>query len=142
MKVERIIRTDRPIEQVFGYLSDFTTTTEWDPGTVRTERESGDGGVGTVYRNVSKLMGRKTALTYTVTDLVPNERISLRGVNKTVVAQDTMTLRSVGSGTEVTYTAEFEFSGFVRYLAPLLKPALTKLGNDGKAGMTTALARL
>jgi len=141
MKVERTIRTDRPIEQVFGYLSDFTTTTEWDPGTVRTERDSG-GGVGTVYRNVSKLMGRETALTYTVTDLVPNERISLRGVNKTVVAQDTMTLRSVGSGTEVTYTAEFEFSGLVRYLAPLLKPALTKLGNDGQAGMTTALARL
>ena len=37
-------------DRVFEYLSDFTTTTEWDPGTVA-ERVSGDGGVGTTYRS-------------------------------------------------------------------------------------------
>ena len=46
---------------VFAYLSDFTTTTEWDPGTVRTTRESGDGGIGTRYRNVSRFLGRETS---------------------------------------------------------------------------------
>ena len=38
---------------MFAYLSDFTTTNEWDPGTVSTERVSGDGGVGTTYHNTS-----------------------------------------------------------------------------------------
>ncbi len=142
MKIQRIVKTDRPIGQVFDYLSNFTSTTDWDPGTVRTDRESGDGGVGTVYHNVSRFMGRETELTYTVIDLVPNERIQLRGVNQTVTAQDTMTFRSAAGGTEVTYEAEFEFSGFAKYLAPLLKPALAKLGNDAEAGMTKALARL
>jgi hypothetical protein len=36
MKVQRTIVVDKPLEAVFGYLSDFTTTTEWDPGTVVT----------------------------------------------------------------------------------------------------------
>jgi len=142
MQIERTVRTDRPIDQVFAYLSDFTTTADWDPGTVRVERESGDGGVGTTYHHVSTFLGRETELTYTVIDLVPNERISLRGVNKTVTGQDTMSVRSVGGGTEVTYAAEFEFRGIAKYLGPLLRPALNKLGNDGQAGMTAALARL
>ncbi len=142
MKIERTITTDRPIEQVFAYLSDFTNTTEWDPGTVRTELEEGDGGVGTRYHNVSTFMGRETELTYTVTDLVPNELVQLRGENKTVLAVDTMTFRRVGDGTEVTYGAQFEFSGIAKYLGPLLKPALAKLGNEAETGMSQALAAL
>ena len=47
MLIERTVTVDRPPAEVFAYLADFTTTTEWDPGTVRTTRESGDGGVGT-----------------------------------------------------------------------------------------------
>ncbi len=142
MKIERTITTDRPIEQVFAYLSDFTNTTEWDPGTVRTELESGDGGIGSSYHNVSTFMGRETELTYTVVELIPNERISLRGVNKTVTAQDTMSFRPVNGGTEVSYAADFEFSGVARYLGPLLKPALNRLGDEAEAGMTQALAAL
>ena len=96
---------------MFGYLSDFTTTTEWDPGTVATVNQHGDGGVGTTYLNTSTFLGRKTQLTYIVVNSWPGKRIQLRGENKTVIAVDTMTFRSVDAGTEVTYTAEFTFKG-------------------------------
>ncbi len=43
MRVERVVTTDKPLDLVYAYLSDFTNTTEWDPGTVSTERISGDG---------------------------------------------------------------------------------------------------
>src|SRR5450759_2360582 len=36
-------------------------------------------------------------------------RIALRGENKTVIAHDTMTFRTSGGRTEVTYTADFTF---------------------------------
>ena len=49
----------RPLEAVFDYLSDFTHTNEWDPGTVSTIRTFGDGGLGTTYDNTSEFMGRK-----------------------------------------------------------------------------------
>ena len=32
--IRRTIEVPRPLTQVFDYLSDFTTTNEWDPGTV------------------------------------------------------------------------------------------------------------
>ena len=71
-----------------------------------------------------------------------DERIRLRGENTTVIAMDTMTFRQSGSGTEVTYTAEFTFKGPSRLLAPLLKPAFTRLGSQAESGLRSALTQL
>jgi carbon monoxide dehydrogenase subunit G len=142
MDIERSVTVDRPVDAVFAYLSDFTTTTDWDPGTVRTERVSGDGGVGTRYRNTSSFLGRQTRLDYLVTERVPGQRFALRGENATVVANDTMTFVGQNGSTTVTYRADFEFKGIARFVAPLLAPALKKLGDDAEKGMREALERL
>ncbi|MDQ2813898.1 MAG: SRPBCC family protein [Actinomycetota bacterium] len=142
MRLQKTVVVDKPLGAVFTYLSDFTTTTEWDPGTVTTVLDRGDGGVGTSYLNTSTFMGRQTELTYVVRELVPDERIALRGENKTVVAVDTMSFRRVDAGTEVTYSAEFTFKGPARFLAPLFRPALERLGQQAQAGMSEALSRL
>jgi uncharacterized protein YndB with AHSA1/START domain len=140
--LERTVTVDRPVDRVFAYLSDFTTTNEWDPGTVETVRVSGDGGPGTTYRNTTAFAGRRTELTYVVEELVPGHKFALRGENKTVVAHDTMTFRETPTGTEVTYVAEFDFKGPVKYVAPLLAPAFKKLGDAAEKGMHDALERL
>ena len=142
MKLHKIVIVDKPLNAVFGYLSDFTTTTEWDPGTVVTVTQHGDGGAGTTYLNTSTFLGRRTQLTYVVREFLPDERIRLRGENKTVIAVDTMTFRSVYAGTEVTYTAEFTFKGPSRLIAPLLRPTFKRLGTKAQAGMRTALHQL
>lgn len=142
MRLQKTIITGKPLGKVFDYLSDFTTTTDWDPGTAGTVRQQGDGGVGTTYLNTSEFLGRKTELRYVVQELVPGERIRLRGENETVTSVDTMTFRQVPAGTEVTYTAEFSFKGVARYLTPLFRPALARLGNRAEAGLRQALSRL
>src|SRR5690242_11102622 len=119
--IQRVLTVGRPVETVFGYLADFEHTNEWDPGTVRTTRLDGGGGVGTTYRNISRFNGRETELTYTVVEVSSPERLRFRGVNKTVTASDTITLRPVGPGeTELTYLAEFEFHGVARLAVPFL----------------------
>lgn len=143
MIVTRTVTVDRPVAVVFAYVSDFATTTQWDPGTVRTVRTSGDGGVGTTYHNTSRFLGRTTELEYVVTDLRPLQRIVLRGENATVVAEDTMTVRPTSSGgTELTYRADFAFKGPARIVAPLLAPALRRLGDRAEEGLRGALSAL
>ena len=143
MRLERTVTTDKPVEKVFGYLSDFTTTTEWDPGTVRTTRTSGDGGVGTVYRNVSKFAGRETELDYTVVEREENQRFALEGKNKTVTAHDLMTFTSTPTGgTEVRYVADFDFGLLTPVLSVVMWPFFKKLGDEAEKGMSEALARL
>jgi carbon monoxide dehydrogenase subunit G len=142
MRLHKTVVIDKPRDAVFAYLSDFTTTTEWDPGTVVTVNQHGDGGAGTTYLNTSTFLGRTTQLTYVVREFIPGERIRLRGENKTVIAVDTMTFRSVDAGTEVTYTAEFTFKGPSRLLARLLRPAFERLGEQAQTGMRKALNQL
>ena len=146
IEITRSVETTTPIEKVFAYLSDFTNTEEWDPGTVSTRRVAGDGGVGTKYDNVSKFAGSKTELTYTVRTHVPNERFVLVGQNKTVTATDTMTFSPTAGGTRVTYNAAFEFKGLFGKVAPVLSPVLgiafKKLGDEAEKGLQTNLDKL
>ncbi len=142
MKLQRSVESASSPAAVFAYLSDFTTTNEWDPGTVRTRLVSGDGGVGTTYHNTSKFMGRETELTYEVVEHRPDSRFALRGENSSVVAHDTMDIAPLGEGSKVSYTADFEFKGLGRLIAPLLAPALKKLGDEAEKGLRDALAKL
>jgi len=142
MKLLKTVVVEKPLDVVFGYLSEFTTTTDWDPGTVTTVRRHGNGRVGTTYLNTSTFLGRATQLTYIVREFIPGKRIRLRGENKTVIAVDTMTFRPMGSGTEVAYTADFTLKGLPRFVAPLLKPAFEHLGNQAEAGLRKALNQL
>lgn len=142
MQIRKIVTVEKPIEAVFAYLSDFTTTTQWDPGTVLTVRSKGDGLIGTEYLNTSTFAGRQTQLKYVVLEFTVNQSIGLRGENKSVIAHDTMTFRQAGTGTEVTYTAELTFKGLARLIAVFLKPAFARLGNEAEVGMAEALRQL
>ena len=143
MRIDRTVETSAPTAEVFDFLADFTNTEEWDPGTVRTDRISGDGGVGTAYANTSRFLGRNTDLTYVVEVYEPGKRVTLRGENKTVVAHDTMTfVPTATGGTSVRYVADFELKGMARMVAPLLTPAFTRLGDSASEQMRATLDRL
>lgn len=142
MKIQRTVDTTAAPAAAFAYLSDFTTTTEWDPGTIITELVEGDGGVGTVYRNVSEFNGKESELRYEVIELVPERRFALTGEGKVVHADDTMEFEPLGEGTRVTYTADIRFKGALKMAEPFLGKAFKKLGDEAEAGMREALAKL
>ncbi|VXA95685.1 SRPBCC family protein [Nocardioides sp. AX2bis] len=120
MHVERRFTVHRPVEEVFTYFADFTTTQEWDPGTVTTTRLAGDGGLGTTWANTSEFLGRRVELVYeTVTHRPPNE-VELRGRNGRTTATDHLWFRADGGGTAVHYRATFDFSFPLKLVVPLV----------------------
>lgn len=138
--VERTIRTSTSADEVFPYLADFRNATEWDAGTVSCERVSGDGGPGTRYKNVSKFAGNTVELEYT-TEEVQAPRFVIVGRNATTTSHDTITVRPDGTGAEVTYRADFEFTGLARFLGPVMTPLLGRLGDRTAAQLKEALDR-
>lgn len=140
MTVERTIRTGAAPEVVFPYLVDFRNATEWDAGTDSCERVSGDGGVGTVYRNVSTFAGRSVELEYT-TEKVAEPEFVVVGRNASTTSHDTITVRPDGTGSSVTYRADFDFSGPARFLGPIMKPLLERLGDRTAAQLKETLDR-
>ena len=141
--VERTVTVDQPIEKVWAYLSDFTTTEQWDPPTRSTVRTSGDGGVGTTYHNVSSILGSDQDVGYTVTEFVENRRFQLEGdAGKSLKLRDTITFESTGTGTSVTYHAEFELQGVAKLTTPLMPPALKVLADRVAGSLEEKLAAL
>lgn len=142
MHVERTFMVNRPIEEVFDYLSDFENTNEWDPGTVETKRVSGDGGLGTTYSNISTFVGRKVDLEYTTVGHERPTYFSCQGRNKSSTATDSMRFTSQGERTQIHYRADFTFHGLVKLVAPfVVKPKLSDLADETIADITTALER-
>lgn len=127
--IERTITVPTPLPRVWEYLVDFTRTEEWDPPTRSTTRISGDGGVGTVYRNVSALLGREIETDYTVVELDPGRVFRLNGVNGGMELRDTMTFDGDDAGTTLTYRSEFHPQGATKLLEPLLPLGLERLGD-------------
>jgi uncharacterized protein YndB with AHSA1/START domain len=140
--VERTVTVDQPIEKVWTYLSDFTTTEEWDPPTVSTVRTSGDGGVGTTYTNVSKFLGHETEVKYVVTEHVANQRLQLAGDAGSLDLLDTLTFEPTATGTSVTYHAEFSPHGAAKIVEPLMPLALKVLADKVAASMQEKLEAL
>ena len=140
--VERTVTTDQPIAKVWAYLSDFRNTEEWDPPTVTTTRTSGDGDVGTTYHNVSKLLGSEQEVDYVVTEYDVEKTLQLAGDAGSIKLLDTITFASTGTGTSVTYHAEFSPEGVAKLAEPLLPAALKVLADKVAASMQEKLDRL
>lgn len=144
MKITRTITVDTAPSAVYAYLKDFTTSTDWDPGTVETTLVEGDGGIGSRYHNRSIFRGRKTELTYVTIDLQPDRLVMMRGENKTVTARDTMSIRPGpgGAGTELVYEVDFTFKGIAKLATPFLRRDLTTLGDEAEEALNRELPRL
>ena len=144
MKITRTIAVDTTPAAVYAYLSDFTTSEQWDPGTVETTLVEGDGGVGSTYHNRSVFRGNETELTYVTMDLQPDRLVVMRGENKSVIAQDTMSIRpgTNGRGTELVYEADFTFKGLAKLVTPFLRGELTKLGDEAEEALHRELPKL
>lgn len=140
--IERTVTVDKPIYAVWEYLADFRSTNDWDPGTVHTEMTSGDGTMGTVYKNTSRFLGKEVVIDYTVVDYEPRRLLRLRGVGGAVVTTDTLTFEGSTSSSIVRYEATFKFKGVARAADALMALPLQKLGDKAETGLREALEAL
>ena len=134
------LHADRPVEDVFAYLADFSTTEEWDPGVVRATC-NGDGalGVGTTFDLVASFLGRENALTYEIVEYDAPHAVTLRGENATVVSLDRITTEPDGDGTKITYDADLSLKGPLKLGDPLLKLAFGRVGDRALEGLRATL---
>jgi uncharacterized protein YbjT (DUF2867 family)/carbon monoxide dehydrogenase subunit G len=136
------IDIQQPREDVFAYLSDFSTTREWDPGVVEAERLNGHAvGEGTEFRLVAEFLGRKNELTYRIVEYDPPHAVTFLGENATVVSRDRITFESTAASTRVTYDADLALKGLLRIADPLLALAFNRVGDRALAGLRRTLAR-
>jgi len=140
--VQRIVTTKLDSKSTFDYLAAFEHTPTWDPGTPVVEKQTaGPVALGSKYHAVAEFRGKRQPIDYVVTEM-SDDRIQLRGENRTVISVDTISVRPLKSGAEVTYHAEFTLKGLARLAEPFVKPMFEKLGDPAAEGMKRQLDSL
>lgn len=134
------IRVDRPIDEAFAYVADFTTTVEWDATALTANKlTAGPIAKGTQFMVSCAMPLGSIDIQYEITRLEPPNRIVLSGSSKLFDIEDTITFTAVPGGTKIDYQAKFSFGRIVAPLAGVMQPGLERMGKTSLAGLKKAL---
>ncbi len=118
VKVSIVI--NRPLEEVFGFLSNLENNLKWRSGMIEAKRIStGPIGVGTTYRMINNFFGRRVEGEAVVTEYELNQKYAT--MNKSGLPIKTQRVfEPVEGGTRVTFSVETEVGGFFKLVEPLM----------------------
>jgi carbon monoxide dehydrogenase subunit G len=119
---ENTVMISRPIEEVFGFLSDFENIPKWNYAIVETNKVSqGPVGVGTIYRQI-RSVPRRSEEHFEVTAHNPPRQLEIRGQLGPFPSRLSYVLDAVAEGTRVTNSVELKLRGPGRLLGPVAVP--------------------
>lgn len=126
--------------EAFAYGADFSNIGDWDPGVVAsTKITEGPVGVGTRYELEVKFGSGTIPMVYEISTYEPPTRVILVGTSTKLHAVDEIRFTGDGTATRIDYTADLTFLSFFKYLVPLMRPALRKVGARALDGLAKAL---
>ena len=137
IKIEKSIIINRPVEEVWKFMSNIENATKWDRGVLEAKQTSeGPIGVGSTLQTRRQMLGRQRIGKLRVSEYVPNKIIALQAsLGQIAAAQIRYSFEPVEDRTRMTSTAEVELHGAWRLIAPLLSPMLERDGREDMANI-------
>ncbi|HJZ47938.1 MAG TPA: SRPBCC family protein [Roseiflexaceae bacterium] len=134
---------DRPLTEVFAFVSNFANHPQWEANFLEGKRLTPDPvGVGTRYQCVLKVPGQRVVSNIEITDYEPNRSIAFRG-DQPAQAKPVgrMTFEAVENGTKVTLIPRPEFGGIFTLLEPLMAGYIRRSNAEHLRTLKTLLER-
>lgn len=117
MEFELEVTIDRPVPDVFAYVTDIRNVPEWQESAVSAEWLE----EGRRFRERRHFMGRDADLELEVTTLDPGRRFDVRGANAPVKFEIRHFFEGVDGGTRVRVHGEAKLSGALRLAAGMAR---------------------
>ena len=127
---------DRPVKDVFAFVANPNNMSKWNSAVVSLEQVTpGAVGVGTKFKTVGEMMGRRIEGDMQVTAYEPDTKCGFQVQAGPMQVNLTMTFKTVGTGTKVSLNAQGNPGG-------LFKLAEGVMAGQVKSMMEGNLARL
>ena len=112
---------NRPVEQVFAFLSDLENDPPWSGAAELRRTSPGPVGVGTTFQQRDRFLGRRLELILQVVGYEPNHKVTLKTTSRGLSFAGTRMVEPVGQGaTRVTFVGGGRAGGVWRLVEPLL----------------------
>ncbi len=113
-RAERTVSIRRPVDQVFRFLADGRTATQWRSGVIDVSKTSGDG-LGAVYRQVVRGPGgRAIDADYEITAYETDRLIAFRTIAGPVRPTGSFAFEAMGDATILTFKLDAQLGGWKR----------------------------
>ncbi len=124
---EITVTINRPIEEVFAYITTPENNVYWVSGATEvTKLSEGGGQVGTTYRFERTILGRKIEGTGTVTEFQPHHTFAYESTSGPFPFAIRYAFEPVAGGTRLHFRIEGEPGGFFQLVGPLLIKRIKK----------------
>jgi hypothetical protein len=103
----------RPVGQVFDFVSVPENDFQWQHGTLASARLSESPSViGTIFRSIGHLMGRRVLSTFEVTEYEPNRKYSFRSLSGPLHSQTSCTFEITNGSTRINISTQANVINF------------------------------
>ncbi|HXW00435.1 MAG TPA: SRPBCC family protein [Anaerolineae bacterium] len=121
MKIQHSVIINRPLEQVFAFVTNLENEMRWQPEIVSIQFTSdGPMGVGTTFQEVRRTFGRRYDWHFEVTEFELNKIFCIRTLSGTIHYQGCRLFEPISGGTKVTESGELQTPGLLKFFDPLL----------------------
>lgn len=127
IKVNNSVVIDRPLEEVFAYVTDIENMPVWSSELDKAWKTSeGPVGKGTTFSSEAKLLGRRIENTIEVTEYEPNSKFFLKPTSGPVSGEVEFRFESVDGGTKFSVSLDADAGGFFKLGEPIVNRMLQR----------------
>jgi len=132
--IETSIVINRPVEDVWKFISTWENFPQWDRGLVEVTQTSEEPtGVGSTLQSVRLFLGLRGVGALWVSEYEPNKILAVKGSEGPIAGHISFTFEPVEGGTQLTETREVELGGLTRLMAPIIRPTQERQGRSDLA---------
>jgi polyketide cyclase/dehydrase/lipid transport protein len=123
---------ERPVKQVFDFVSTPENDFQWQYGTLATARlPKRSDALRTFFRSIGHLMGRRNLSTFEVTEFEPNKKYGFKSLSGPFHSQTSYTLKKESGRTRLHISIQASAPNFFHITEKLLwKTMKTQLEED------------
>ena len=138
-KVETSIVVNRPMGDVFKFISVNENALQWQPGLLETRITNDVTGVGRAWTDVVQVLGRRLEVPFRVTDWQPDRKVAFQSTGGPIPMQGSYGFEPAGAGTQVTFLLTGEPGGFFKLAEPVLMQILQRQWQTNLANLKDVL---
>ena len=126
-EIKMSIAINRPLEEVFAFISNFENNLKWQSTLVEAKKISeGSRGVGTTYQAVTTILGRRINTEQEITEYEPNRKVARKTKSGPFPFEVEVEFERTKSGTRVNAAVDGEPLGFFKLADSLLERAIKR----------------
>jgi len=123
MRIEHRVEVRRVPEEVFAFVADLRNDPQW-VWTLAEARKTSEGplGVGTAFRTVAHLLGKRIETPEVITGYEPNRRLDTEGGSGPLRYTGSRVVEGIAGDARVTVEFEVRLGGFLGVAGPIFAP--------------------